>query len=314
MDETFHKYIKIKQLGDLDNKDIFLDPEDTIVLEEKLDGANSRFMIHKDGYILFGSHNNELPETEYSNKSWARFINFVLNKINNETILKNPKYQRKIFYGECMIKHSLSYDWEHIEPFLGFDIMDLDSGKYLENKNEIFNELGLPVVPHLKVINAKEFQSFTDEDVPISKYAPLDNKLQKAEGVVFKNYSKQIFAKYVRSEFKEINKSAFGLKKAYTRNDDELIVSTYCTNARIDKCVFKLSDDGYKIDRNLMKYLPVMVYKDIFEENYKDIFLTKYKLDLGNIKNLVAKRCLSVLDQIITNNMLLSKLSNNDKI
>ena len=36
----FERYHKIKVLGDEDNKGIFDDPEDEIIIEEKIDGGN----------------------------------------------------------------------------------------------------------------------------------------------------------------------------------------------------------------------------------------------------------------------------------
>ena len=42
---TFHKYHKIKLLGNEDNQGILSDPDDDIIIEEKMDGGNFRFMI-----------------------------------------------------------------------------------------------------------------------------------------------------------------------------------------------------------------------------------------------------------------------------
>ena len=43
----FHKYTKIRILGNIENKDIFSDPEDEIIIVEKIDGANFRFYINE---------------------------------------------------------------------------------------------------------------------------------------------------------------------------------------------------------------------------------------------------------------------------
>ena len=60
---TFKTYNKIKIVGDFDNKGIFDNPEDEIVIEEKIDGANFRFMIKGDD-IIFGSRTQELTENK----------------------------------------------------------------------------------------------------------------------------------------------------------------------------------------------------------------------------------------------------------
>jgi len=59
----FSKYLKIKIAGHEDNKRIFSDPEDDIVVEEKIDGGNFRFYINK-GNIIFGSRTQQLTSNE----------------------------------------------------------------------------------------------------------------------------------------------------------------------------------------------------------------------------------------------------------
>jgi hypothetical protein len=154
---------------------------------------------------------------------------------------------------------------------------------------------------------AGKIGNIDDSFVPDSKYTPLSLQNRQAEGVVFKNYDKQIFAKYVRKKFKEVNKRAFGGSKKFANDDSEKIVAIYCTNARIDKIIFKLMDEGFKLNKKMMTKLPVRVYQDIISENWKDILTTKYIIDVNRTRKLVAKRCLAVLDQVITNNIILNK-------
>ena len=56
MVENFHKYGKIKALGCSDSYGIFDNPKHTIYVQEKIDGANFRFIIH-NGKPVFGSRN-----------------------------------------------------------------------------------------------------------------------------------------------------------------------------------------------------------------------------------------------------------------
>jgi len=83
----------------------------------------------------------------------------------------------------------------------------------------------------------------------------------------------------------------------------EKFVLRYCTNQRIDKCVFKLLDEGHKLGISLMKYLPKRVIDDIFEENWKEIFHSGMILDLRNVRKKIGHRCKAVLKQIINNAM-----------
>lgn len=300
---TFHKYKKIYRLGYEDVKDIFLNSEDKIIIQEKIDGSNFRFMI-KDGYIIFGSRTQELTEDKEHKyqKNFQRCIEFIRDTLNGIGDLS--KFNNCIFYGENCIKHSLTYDWDKIPPFLGFDIYNLELDEYVdfEQIKEVFEMLHLPIVPIIKEITAKEaiMEKIDDSYVPQSVYAP-----RQAEGVVFKNYERQLFAKYVTDQFKEKNKETFGGGKKLANDDSERFVAEYCTNSRIDKSIFKLIDEGNKLEMQLMAKLPRMVWNDIWEEEWQDISSKKqYIMDFGNAKKIVNKRCLAILKQMITNNSL----------
>lgn len=312
MELRFKEYTKIKAIGHEENKKIFENPNDEIVIQEKMDGANFRFMI-KDGKLVVGSRTQELHEDiehKYA-KNFERCIREVLKAYEglNEDTLKAS--EGKVFYAECMVRHTMGYDWENIPPLLGFDIYALQSDNYLHYKNvkNLFAAWNLSIVPLIGIKKAGEIKEINDDIVPISKYPNPSSKDQKAEGIVFKNYDKQIFAKYVRNEFKEKNSEAFGGNPKYNKVDDTdnaSIAFAYCTNARIDKCIFKLIDLGEKLDMTLMQKLPKMVYEDIMEEEWREIVSLKkrYKVDFYKLNKLFTRRCLSVLQQVITNNAL----------
>ena len=302
----FTKYNKIKVVGDSENKDIFSEPDDEIVIEEKIDGSNFRFMIHK-GNIIFGSRTQTLsPDIEHNGKSFERCINHVQECFNNldEDIKKNS--EGKIFYGENCVKHTMSYDWNKIPIFLGFDILSVQSNQFLsyKNKKNLFDSWNLSTVPLIKISKVKEIIKIDDSIVPESKYYSPSTDDKHAEGIVFKNYDKQIFAKYIREKFKEKNRKVFGGNKKYAKTDDEYFSLYYCTNARIDKCIFKLINEDKKLDMTLMGDLLNMVYRDIWEENWEEIAFSKKTINLSNFKKLISKRCLEVLKQTMINNSL----------
>ncbi len=304
---VFHKYHKIRVFGDLENKDIFKDPKDEIVIQEKIDGANFRFMI-KAGKIIFGSRTQELHENgehQYQ-KTFNRAIKFIQEKYNEIADIA-PNLNHLIFYGENCVKHTMHYDWANMPPFLGFDIYDIKTGKFLDLKTveTIFTKnLHIPIVPLIKICKAKDIKEIKEDMVPESKYFHPETKDKLAEGIVFKNYAKQLFAKLVREKFKESNRGVFGGNKKYAKTDDEYFSLVYCTNARIDKCIFKLLDEDRELGMELMGDLLNMVYKDIWEENWNEIAFSKKKVDLLGFKKLVSKRCLEVLKQTIMNNAL----------
>ena len=295
-EEVFSKYPKIKYLGDEENKDLLVDPEEKIIIEEKIDGANFRYMI-KDNRIIFGSRNQAIGDSEIEiGGNWKRCVEYIKEKYT-----KNPFPEGYLYYGECIIKHSMSYDWDKIPPFLGFDILSFDTEKFIqyENKKQIYNKSNIELVPLIKKIKAKELKEFTDEDIPQSKYST-----SRAEGVVFKNYKNQVFAKYVAAKFKETHRKTFGGGKKHAKDDGEVFIAIYCTNARIEKCIFKLIDSGVKLDMLMMRDLMKMVFNDIIEENWKEICWSTYSLNFPKLRSEIGKRCVLILKQMIVNNIL----------
>lgn len=323
---TFRTYKKIYTFGHEENADIFKNPEDDIVIQEKIDGANFRFMFN-DGQIIFGSRTQMLsPDIEHKYaKNFERCIKHIREKVEGKDL---SKYEGMIFFGECCVAHSMQYDWNKIPPYLGFDINN-DSNQnypkrfipYPENML-IFKELELDFVPLMAIKKAKDISKIDDSIVPISEYAIESGTedTRKAEGIVFKKYSfkeesegdegeEQIMAKYVRDKFKELNAEVFGEKRVKYNDDldNGEFIFKYCTNTRIEKLVFKLIDEGEKLDMPLMSLLPKRVHKDIIEENWKEILGSNWILDMKKIRQMIPKRCAVVLKQIIVNNNLNNK-------
>ncbi len=164
----FQKYGKIKIVGHEDNEGIFSDPTDEIVIEEKMDGANLRVAI-RNGKIIFGSRNQQLisDEGEDTNiqKNFLRAVNFIRKQISeSEGWNTIQEYEKYILFGENMVSHTMSYDWDIIPPFLGFDIYDVEDGKYLDvdEAKVLFENLGLPFVPIIWKGKIKDINKFLE--------------------------------------------------------------------------------------------------------------------------------------------------------
>jgi ATP-dependent RNA circularization protein (DNA/RNA ligase family) len=289
---NFMKYPKIKIIGDEDNKELFSNPEDEIVIEEKIDGANFRFYI-KDNNIIFGSRNLILDKDAERSKSWGKCIEYIKDIFSHDNI---KFYNDLIFFGECCIRHSTPYDFDKMPPFLGFDIFNLNTNEFLdlEDCKRTYSDLGIEFVPIIEITKVGKIKEFRDEDIPKSKY--YDGQ---AEGIVLKNYQEQIFAKYVTDKHKERNIQTYGGSKKWAQTDTAKISAMFCTNPRIEKKIFELIHEGKKLEKPLMKWLPQRVWEDIREEHYKEILHKNYKIDVGKLRRLIAKRCLYVLENMI---------------
>lgn len=296
---TFHKYPKIVRFGGKETEILLENPNDIIYFEEKIDGANFRFMPTEDGRIIFGSRTQSIgdstraEESFHQKNNWSKCVQFILNALKNKDL---KPYTGYIFYGECCIPHSIQYNWDTMPPFIGYDIMKDDKFIDYYEKCKIFSELGLPVVNSFMPHEARDVKnmSFTDADVPNSIYGSV-----QAEGFVLKNYRTQTFLKFVCTKFKEVNKTKFGGNKKFASDDNERLIDTFCTNPRIDKQIFKLVDDGNELNIKLMQFLPSKVWDDIVEEHSEEILHKDWKLDIRACRKSVSKRCLGVLEQVI---------------
>lgn len=299
------KYPEIERLGHEDNKDIFLNQEDSLVIEEKVDGGNGSFWLENDG-IHFGSRNRDLT-LENDIKMFEGFqkqLREHLESLEKEGIKVNPDY---VYYIEWMAKHTINYT---SAPFvIGFDIRlkrainSEGEGLFIgrESREQEFNRLKIENVPLAwrgKVNELKKLQ--IRELIPKSKY--FDGY---AEGIVIKNYCRksshgnyQLYAKLVRDEFKEDNKAVFGNVRNKD-SDTSKIIQEFCTDARIRKAVLYFVDNGDKLELKLMSKVPHYVITDIMKEEILTI-IKKYKfIDLKEMRQKVPKICLRIINEMM---------------
>jgi hypothetical protein len=291
----FLKYSKIERFGNKYNTFSLLDnPEDLIYWEEKIDGAQFRVLIEDDCTVSFGSHHNVLDVTNCDGY-WNKCISFISSQLCDKDL---SQYVGLMLYGECCIPHTLIYDWTIIPPFVGYDI--IRDGIYIsyEEKVKIFSELGLPVVPLIKVTTAGELieKGIGESDIPLSAYGKV-----LAEGVVLKNYRTQTFLKFVNRRFKEENKVKFGSSGEKAINDVEKFSQKYVTNPRISKKIYELEyEEGLLLDMPMMQLLPKRVWEDIVEECGTEILNQNWVLDLKQCRKTVAARSKAVLETAIS--------------
>lgn len=310
----FKTYPKIHAVGKEEVKGLFADKDDVIVIQEKIDGGNFRFYFTEKGGIIFGSRTQQLTSNEGDDSNVAKGFRAVIDYIRKQISESSVKdtlqsFGGLIFFGEACFKHTITYDYDRMPRFIGYDVLDTHSGQFLvlDDVYKKFELLHLEVAPVVKICKANEITSIDDSIVPVQKYALSSAPDKLAEGVVFKNYSKQLFGKYVRNVFKEKNAEAFGGQPKYNKVDDTNnaeFLFKYVTNPRIEKIVLKMIDEGAKLDMSLMGQLIKRTYTDVIEEEWREILLSNWKLDFKKCRQLIAPRCRSVLNSMITNNAL----------
>jgi ATP-dependent RNA circularization protein (DNA/RNA ligase family) len=303
----FKKYPKIYRLGSEEVTEFLDFNEDTVVVEEKVDGGNFSTWLDEDGSLHVGSRNRDLTE-EQDEKTFAKQRAYLTEKLKDKKL--NPDY---IYYLECMATHTIKYstapDMIGIDIRLKRSMVEGEYGLFLARdlRCQLFDELGIENVPLVWRGTIGELKKQKIEYlIPKSKY--YDGK---AEGICLKNYCRksrqgnhQLYAKVVADEFKENNKAVFGgVRKKDT--DTEKIVEQYCTQARVYKQINRLTqEDGKPLQMDLMRYLPQAVSKDILQEEITEIFEAYKWLDFKSFKNFVSKKCVKYLQEFMLNKHL----------
>lgn len=168
----------------------------TVVIEEKLDGANLGLSLGPDGQLRAQNRGQYLIEPftgQFSRlTAWLAQHRFALTDILDDTL---------ILFGEwCAARHSLGYealpDW-----FLLFDVYDRAKGRFWSStrRNTLADSLGLAVVPQLLcgAASLAELKMLLGNSKSPFRYGP-------PEGVVIRRESAdwcEARAKLVRAEF-----------------------------------------------------------------------------------------------------------------
>lgn len=239
---------------------------DTVIVQEKLDGANASF--EKDGnHIKAYSRNRELD----SENTLNGFYSYVLQNVDID--LLNEDY---IYYGEWLTRHKIDYK-ENLNTFFLFDVFDKTSGRYLNwlKVEKIAAKINLKTVP---VFYYGEFKSFKD----IYEYVGKSLLSEEGEGIVLKNESRndirgnQTYVKIVSKSFLEKQKVKTSPKHVEDLNSETLALFQYLTPARIEKQIFKKNEEegipyAFENFPLFMKGMGQSLLEDILKEESDEI-------------------------------------------
>ena len=300
----FHKYTKIKALGDNENEGILTMPG-KVVIQEKYDGANFAFYV-EDDVLYFCSHNQNLTDSDQIKKTGIPKGWEGIKPILDMWYRQPHMFSKYLYYyGENCNKHTIRYDEDH-PKFIGFDILDLRTMELWDWESAKI-EFGFLNLPFIHIIEEKDVETITVGylDTLYRKSAYRDGK---AEGIVIKRYDiknkydRPHFAKIVDDEFKEQNKALFGGSSEPRKlNNGDKIAELYGTSGRIKKMIHKMSDEGHEIRMELMRELFGRVVEDILEEEIKTIYKDFDSINFKELNKAVSKRCPKVLKQVMMN-------------
>lgn len=282
-----NKFKKGHWLGHSDTEGIL---NTSVIISEKIDGANSSVYVNDDGLLIVRSRNNELVDDKANNKMFTRMEEYV-KSVHDVT----PFEQGFIYFGENCVHHTINYG--EMPPFIGFAVLDLTLNEYIKDWYTHYDVRNIPRV------NFKEIKTPTVEKLEkyMNHVSAWGTTKTLAEGIFIVNYEKQIFAKIVLDSFKEKNAEIFGAPTK-KQDDTQKAIEMFCTTARIHKGIYKLRDEyGMDVDMIMMKTLPLEVYNDILQEEIITISKKFGTINFKNMRKRVSGKCAMALKDFILN-------------
>lgn len=285
----FKKYQHLERFGNDEVEGIELGK---LYIFPKLDGTNAQVWLDDEGNIKAGSRNRELT----LEKDNAGFYKFVLENENIKKYLeKHPTHR---LYGEFLVPHSLkTYREDAWRRFYIFDVcLDKEDGSVEYIPYDIYKplveEFGLDYIPPIVTMTNGSYEYFI-RTLDNNTFMIQDGK-GVGEGIVIKNYDyynkykRQIWAKIVTNEFKEIHKREMGVNNIKTEKViEQEIVDNYCTEAFIEKEYSKILNETGEWDNRKIPMLLGRVFSELVKEETWNI-IKKYKNPTINYKTLNA--------------------------
>lgn len=168
------------------------------VFEEKVDGGVVGLAWDGEKHLAIGKH-SMIHYSDNSKKFYG--LNSWIYE-NYEKIQKIPKGW--IIFGEWLrAKHNIFYD-NLPEYFVAFDIWDGYRYLDLHSRSDILCRLGFAEVPLIYSgdnLDVEDVLCIAD-GISVSNMSRFSSS-EVFEGIVIKNYDKQLYGKYVRREFIE---------------------------------------------------------------------------------------------------------------
>lgn len=250
---------------------------DNIIIQEKIDGANSHFHIINETPTAFGNH--------YILNEWNNNQGFYFwVQKNYKKVIK--KYWNLDIYGEWLAPHHNQYPSNCYGEFYVFDIIEgadengLGGIYWPQYKVKKFTEdCGFNYAP---ILFKGSFTKWTDVMTYVGKTCLGGNK---GEGIVIKNQSHlndwrhPFYVKIVDIEFQETNESrkiikTVDMQKIIQMEELKLLVENVVTLPRIRKIILKMVEEK-ELNCNWYK-MPIeqsinMVKRVVFQDCKKEV-------------------------------------------
>lgn len=312
----FIKYPKIKHLGHEDVEGIL---SGEVVVEEKIDGANTSIWL-EDDEIKCGSRTRVLGD-----ESFNGFVEYVKAHEGICELFKIHPYAR--LYGEWLVRHTISYNETAYKKFYLFDVLSTPD-EFTEPEEEVDEQEANRLIVRQCIFLDKEsvrllahkFKLDTPHVFGVFKN-PAPNKFdelvgqtilgEKGEGIVIKNaefinkWGDRVCAKIVTQDFKEQNGIVFGGNNKSSETYVEMkMVQKFMTLARVRKVMQKLQPQiEKKLDMEHTARIIKSVYHDMFEEEIWTFVKKHKKIDFNQLERLSARKSAKIYHDILNNTL-----------
>lgn len=337
-----HKYPKVRRIGHSSTDGLFASDSHRLIITEKFDGNNFRFSLDENGKIQFGSRNTKLgSDLDEIGGMFENVAQYIVDTVDPDDLREleerwdqatSASVDSFTYFGENAVQHTISeYDWEEVPQFQLFDVwIQYEDGDgewcqwFIEDERKeaweeedlildddgldyftveaIADYLGIETAPVVFTTTVGEFlENDLDEyEVPTSVYREDDGP---AEGIVLRNPTTGVKAKYISDEFAERHKSSKQGEMVDPENDNHMLISKHVTERRIEKNVQKLLEepqyDYDAVEMEMMQDLHEMVWVDVWAEDYEEIIFENWTLDLDRAHNKAASKCAQYLQDLM---------------
>ncbi len=254
MNDEFIKYGKILALDDF--SDIRIYSQNDFFVFEKIDGGNCQ--VRKiNGSLVAGSRANFLRGKKLNRFEWFKKLNGWMH--SNKSLYNLS--EDVVLFGEWAGNHTIDYNQDSSNKFYLIDLFDINSRTFFDYDSafDYSKEIQLLDVNILNVLHQGVVDKKILEELLNEKSSYYDGP---KEGLVLKDYEKNIFLKIYHEDFVEKRKGLDG------RMD-------YLPRARFNKAFFRLLDereDGVK-----QEDLINAVYQDVLQEEKAKCSIQKVK-------------------------------------
>lgn len=285
MSVEIRKYMDIERFKDKYAQ--MFTPGEKIVVESKIDGANSSIRFDPDsGKIIAFSRKTKLNEANNLRGFWD-----FTQRLNPETVGQITKNGRYIIYGEWLCPHSVRYPEHKYNHWYVFDVFDTETNQYLpyidtlvifkalEKMSQQYGEVlyFVPVIYEGPFISWEHLMEFLKKDTTGAQ--PCE------EGIVIKSQDRladrgskiPTYIKIVNEKFSEVHdskpKKPVDPAVLKAREANRAMVATVVTERRVVKILEKFVDNSIlpedwdeKNMKDIAKNLPKAVYEDCIKE------------------------------------------------